>query len=185
MGLWKWQCCLIVVLWKWQCFPIVGLNKWQWVQIGGLQNWQCVLIRGPESWQCPDWGAGKLAMSWLRNRKAGNGSWLPAFQSPNQDIASFPAPLSGHIASFSAPNLDSLPLTQAHNWETLPFSWYHNQATLPLSQSHLVRSLKLFLSFFSEEGFDEKFKYCFRSSKSSATSYQKIPNQWRVPLNGA
>ena len=45
-----------------------------------------------------------------------------------------------------------------------------------------LAQLKLVPSFFSEEGFDEKFKYCFRSSKSSATSYQKIPNQWRVPL---
>ena len=79
---------------------------------------------------------------------------------------------SGLIATYSGPI-----------WETLPFSWYHNQATLPLSQSHLVQSLKLFLSFFSEEDFNEKFKYCFRSSKSSATSYQKIPNQWRVPLS--
>ena len=171
MGLWKWQCCLIVVSWKWQCFPIVGLSKWQWVQIGG-------------------WKTGNV--SWLGGRKTGNVliGGLKSWQSG--PIASFPVPQSGHcqlsgssirtLPAFRPLNQDSLPLTQAHNWETLPVSWNHNQATLPLSQSHLVWSLKLFPSFLCEEGLNEKFKYHSKTSEISSTIYQKISDQWRVPL---
>lgn len=140
----------------------------------------------------PDWESGKPAMSWLRSQKAGNvlieepESWqwvlIASFSVPQSGHCQFSgalirthcqffSPQSGLIATYSGPQLGNIAIFM------IPQSGNIATFTVPFSTK-----LKLLLSFFSEEGFDEKFKYCFRSSKSCATSYQKIPNQWRVPL---